>query len=76
MQSVNTTELRNHLPKYLADVTNGDEIYITSHGRIVARILPPLDECQEAKKELLRIRKTCTMTDVVSPIGVKWDADQ
>ncbi len=53
MQSINTTELRNHLPKYLADVTNGDEILVTSHGKTIARISPVLDERLEAKKLLL-----------------------
>ena len=41
MQSVNVTELRNHLPKYLEIAHKGSEILITSHGHIIARILPP-----------------------------------
>lgn len=76
MQSINTTELRNHLPKYLADVTNGDEILVTSHGKTIARISPVQDERLEAKKLLLKWRKTCTMGDVVSPIDVEWEANQ
>ena len=76
MQGVNITELRNHLPKYLADVTKGDEIYITFHGRVIARILPPLDASQEAKTELERLRKMCKVGDVVSPIDDVWPVEQ
>lgn len=76
MQNVSTTELRNHLPKYLAAVTNGDEILVTSHGKTIARISPPLDEREAAKQELLRIRKTCFIGDVESPLDEEWESNQ
>jgi prevent-host-death family protein len=76
MQSVNTTELRNHLPKYLADVTNGDEILVTYHGKTIARILPVRDERLEAKKLLLQWRKTCAIGDVISPLDEDWEVQQ
>ncbi len=76
MHSVNVTELRNHLPKYLADVTKGDEILVASHGRIIARIVPPVDVCQEAKKRLNDLRKTCKVGDVLTPLDSCWDASK
>lgn len=76
MQGVNITELRNHLPKYLDSVTKGDEIYVTSHGKVIARILPPLDVHQEAKRELHHLRTICKVGDVVSTVDEEWNADQ
>lgn len=63
---VNITELRNHLPKYLSDVTKGDEILVTSHGKVIAHILPPTDISQEAKRKLHDLRKICKVGDVIS----------
>ena len=57
MHEVNVTELRNHLPKYLADVCKGEEILITVRGRVIARILPPVDVKLEAGKKLRALRK-------------------
>jgi prevent-host-death family protein len=37
---VNVTELRQHLPSYLKQVQNGKEIVVTSHGEMIARIVP------------------------------------
>ena len=52
MHEINITELRNHLPKYLSDVNKGDEILVTLHGKVIARILPPVNKRQEAKRKL------------------------
>jgi prevent-host-death family protein len=76
MHEVNITELRNHLPKYLSDVTKGDEILVTSHGKVIARILPPMDMRQEAKKRLCDLRKICKVGDVIAPIEDPWQAEQ
>ena len=76
MHAVNVTELRNHLQKYLTDVINGDEIEVTSHGKIIARILPPVDIRQEAKRKLSDLRKICKVGDVISPTGELWDAEK
>lgn len=49
---VGIRDLRNHLSKYLAGVTQGDELVVTDHGQAVARILPvevprPIDRLVE-----------------------------
>lgn len=71
MREVNVTELRNHLPKYLASVEEGKEILITSHGRVIARILPPVDTKGEAREQLKALRKYCKIGDIISPIKAK-----
>lgn len=77
MRGVNVTELRNHLPKYLASVMKGNELVVTSHGQAIARIVPAIDLYQEAKKQLAYLRKTCKVGDVVTPVeDILWDAAQ
>lgn len=76
MRSVNVTELRNHLPKYLSSVQKGHEILITSHGEVIARIMPPIDTRLEAQQQLKQLRKRCKVGDVVSPVDEKWDAEK
>ncbi len=53
MHTVNVTELRNHLPKYLSNVKAKGEILITSHGQVIARILPPLNVQRDAQKNFM-----------------------
>ncbi len=38
---VAASEFRDALKGYLEQVENGDEIHITKHGKVVARLLPP-----------------------------------
>ena len=73
---VNVTELRQNLPTYLAEVKKGREIEVTSRGRVIARIVAGGDPHQEARARLLAARKLCTVGDVVSPTGAKWDAER
>ncbi|MDP3559504.1 MAG: type II toxin-antitoxin system prevent-host-death family antitoxin [Legionellaceae bacterium] len=75
MLTTNVTNLRNSLPKYLQCVQQGEHIVITSHGKPIARILPPLDAQLEAKTQLSQLQKTCIIGDVVSPIQADWEAD-
>lgn len=41
MSEVNITELRQHLPAYLAKVRKGERIRVTSRGKVIAEIAPP-----------------------------------
>lgn len=76
MREINVTELRNHLPQYLSNAQNGMEILVTSHGRVIARILPPIDTQSDAINKLKKLQKHCTVGDVLSPVDEKWDADK
>ena len=76
MLEVNITELRSHLPKYLATAQKGSEILVTSHGKIIARIIPPLDTKNEAISKLKKLREHCKVGDVISPIDEKWDSEK
>jgi prevent-host-death family protein len=56
MKEVNVTELREHLPSYLAAVKRGQRIVVTSRGRAVAELGPPRASSDEvtAARQLLR----------------------
>lgn len=76
MREVNVTELRSHLPKYLASAQKGTEILVTSHGRVIARIIPPVDTKADAARQLKDLRKRCSVGDVISPIDEDWESEK
>lgn len=75
MEPVNVTELRQHLPSYLGKVQEGEEIQVTLHGRVIARIVPVRDEAAAARQRLLAIQEQCSLGDILSPSGEEWDAE-
>ena len=76
MPKVKVTELRQNLPVYLARVERGEEIEVTVHGRVIARIIPEMDRSAEARKFLKALRKTAVIGDIMSPSGDIWDAER
>ena len=52
MQQVKISDLRSHLPDYIKRVSAGEQIQITSHGKIIARLVPEIDEVEAAQKRL------------------------
>ena len=77
MTSVNITELRLHLPDYLKQVQQGEEIAITSHGKTIARIVPNRqdDKRDAALKRLAALRGNMTVGDVLVPMNKEWKGD-
>ena len=76
MIQVNITDLRQHLPAYLKRVEAGEEIRITSRGRVVARIQPEQDPAEEARLWLENLRGSVILGDIVSPLeDMEWTAD-
>jgi len=56
MKVVNVTKLRQNLAGYLARVRSGERIKITSRGKVVAELAPPvpsLDAVAAARARLL-----------------------
>jgi prevent-host-death family protein len=76
MREINVTELRSHLPAYLAQVQTGEELLVTLHGKAIARILPSQDIHEAARKQLKVLRKKSHVGDVISPIGEAWEAEK
>ncbi|MEW6428838.1 MAG: type II toxin-antitoxin system prevent-host-death family antitoxin [Thermodesulfobacteriota bacterium] len=74
MQKINVSELRNHLPEYLAKTSAGETIEITSRGRVVALLVPPGECKRQARAKLEELRTRCRLGDVISPVGETWEA--
>ncbi len=77
MNSVNVTELRQHLPDYLKQVQKGQEISITHHGKTIARIVPDQQESKReaALKRLEALRGTVIVGDILAPLDEEWTGD-
>ena len=77
MNSVNVTELRQHLPDYLKQVQQGEEIEITLHGKTIARIVPDRKESsrEAALKRLEALRGTVIVGDIFAPLDEEWTGD-
>lgn len=76
MLEVSVTAFRNHVPNYLEKVRNGEDIALTSRGKVVVRLMPPGGGSEYAKQQLAALRATSRIGDVVSPIGEDWEADR
>lgn len=77
MKTVSVTTFRSHIPEYLDKVKDGEVVNLTSRGKIVARIVPPVDERRQAQEQLAELRgKAIYIGDVVSPLDVEWEVDR
>ena len=75
MRQINISKLRSHLPAYLVKVKRGEELLVTSRGKAVARLVPVQDQREDARAQLMRFRKSCTVGDVVAPLDEVWEDD-
>ncbi len=77
MNSVNVTELRQHLPDYLKQVQQGEEIAITLHGKTIAHIVPNRkdSEREAALKRLEALRGKMIVGDILAPLDEEWTGD-
>lgn len=77
MHSVNVTELRQHLPDYLKQVQQGEEIAVTLHGKTIARIVPDQLENKRdaALKRLEALRGSVIVGDILAPLDQEWTGD-
>lgn len=75
METVKATQLRDNLAEYLARAVAGEELAITSRGRIVARLVPAALNQQAASAQLAVLRAKCRIGDIVSPVDADWNAE-
>jgi len=74
MKNVSISELRASLLKYLTRVQRGERINVTSKGRVLATLTPPISQQDAAREELGKLAQTAVIHDVISPIEDSWDA--
>lgn len=72
MLEVTVTTFRKHIPDYLGKVRKGEDISLTSRGKVIARLVPPADERLSAKEQLASLRGYCHIGDVITPLDEKW----
>ena len=74
MQTINISEFRANLLKYLEMANSGEQISVTSNGKLLATITPPENKRQQAKKQLDTLATNAKIHDITSPIDADWDA--
>lgn len=75
MIKVTVTTFRKHIPDYLGKVRLGEDIALTSRGKVIARLVPPADERQSALEQLAALRAASHIGDVVTSLDEKWEVD-
>ena len=76
MQTVNISEFRANLLKYLELANSGEIISVTSKGRLLATINPPQNQQAIAKRQLASLSQTAVIRDVISPTGSEWEVSE
>ena len=66
------SDFREHITKYLGFISKGKEIVITSHGKEIARVLPPKNKKNSARKKLAELSKTAVIKNITDPVSVEW----
>jgi antitoxin (DNA-binding transcriptional repressor) of toxin-antitoxin stability system len=67
MLQVSVSKLRTNLMEFLLQAQRGREIAVTSCGRVVARISPPSDSTEQARKARMKPRSRSKVGDVLTP---------
>lgn len=74
MQTVNISEFRANLLKYLEVANTGESITVTSNNRLLATITPPQTQKVRAQSQLASLAANAKVDDVLTPIEDEWDA--
>jgi antitoxin (DNA-binding transcriptional repressor) of toxin-antitoxin stability system len=74
MMTINISELRANLLKYLDKANHGEQITVTTNGKVIATICAPVDQKEAAKAQLAELAASAKIHDVVSPVDAQWDA--
>ena len=74
MQTINISDFRANLLKYLEIAGAGEQISITSNGRLLATVTAPAQQRDAAKKKLKALAGGAKIYDVTTPLNEDWDA--
>ena len=75
MQTINISEFRANLLKYLEKANSGEQINVTTNGKLIATITPPINKKYQAQEQLAQLASSANIADVVSPTEAEWDAN-
>lgn len=74
MQTVNISDFRANLLEYLKKANQGEQIMVTTNGKLIATITAPIQQKQLAREQLNDLAASAILQDVTSPIDSDWDA--
>lgn len=74
MQTINISDFRANLLNYLERANSGEQISVTSNGKLLATISPPVNQREIAKQTLRSLASTANIHDVTTPTDCDWDA--
>lgn len=74
MTTIAVSDLRANLMKVLEEIKQGAQIQITSHGKIVAQLVPADAAQEDAKAALQQLSSGAFVGDVLSPLDETWNA--
>lgn len=74
MMTVNISEFRANLLKYLELVNRGEQLTVTSNGKALALIIAPTDQKAKAREHLDALAATAQIGDLTSPIDDQWES--
>jgi len=73
MDTIAVSELRAHLMMVLERVRNGSTVKVTSHGKIIANLIPAETVRNSARKALQYLAKDAKIIDANGPFNDSWD---
>lgn len=74
MISVSISELRANLLKYLKIAQQGEQVNVTSKGKPLASLSPPVSRSDAAKAKLAKLAESAVIHDVITPTDEPWGA--
>ena len=74
MQTINISDFRTNLLKYLEIAGAGEQISIISSGRLLATVTTPAQQRDAAKRKLKALAGRSKIHDVTTPLNEDWDA--
>ena len=74
MHTINISDFRANLLKFLEKAESGELISVTSNGKLLATITPPINQKEQAKQQLKLLGSSSKIHDIISPVDDEWDA--
>jgi len=74
METVNISDFRANLLKYLEKANAGQQFTVTTNGKVLATLSPPVQLREAAKRQLAGLAATAKIHDATSPVKEDWDA--
>ncbi|MCU7837601.1 MAG: type II toxin-antitoxin system prevent-host-death family antitoxin [gamma proteobacterium symbiont of Taylorina sp.] len=74
MQTINISDFRANLLKYLEIANSGEQISVTSNNKLLATVTPPINQQELAKQQLKALASTAKIHDITSPTDSEWNA--